>query len=107
MQIQGLTTPSASRAARGTCSRRGFPAPSRVPAFLNPTCPDFARRVRKLLKKPPEWHGHVRLVQIAVPSRGRIFAYRKFRQELELQVTHQRAIRDPLLDANQPSVSLA
>jgi len=41
----------------------------------------------RLLETHPEWHGHVRLVQVAVPSRGGVTAYRKFRQELEMLVT--------------------
>ena len=38
----------------------------------------------RLLATHPELRGHVRLVQLAVPSRGGIYAYRKFRKEVEL-----------------------
>lgn len=41
----------------------------------------------RLLQVHPEWRGHARLVQIAVPSRGGVAAYRKFRREVEHLVT--------------------
>lgn len=41
----------------------------------------------RLLIDHPEWQGHVRLVQVAVPTRGGVAAYRRFRKELELLVT--------------------
>ena len=40
----------------------------------------------RLLQEHPEWQGHVRLVQVAVPSRGRVGAYRRFRSEVEALV---------------------
>lgn len=40
----------------------------------------------RLLQTHPEWQGHVRLVQVAVPSRGRVGAYRRFRSEVEALV---------------------
>jgi trehalose 6-phosphate synthase/phosphatase len=41
----------------------------------------------RLLVDHPELHGHVRLLQLAVPSRGGVAAYRKFRREVELLVS--------------------
>jgi trehalose 6-phosphate synthase/phosphatase len=41
----------------------------------------------RLLERHPELHGHVRLLQLAVPSRGGVAAYRKFRREFELIVS--------------------
>jgi trehalose 6-phosphate synthase/phosphatase len=41
----------------------------------------------RLLNNHPELRGHVRLVQVAVPSRGGVSAYRRFRKEVELLVT--------------------
>lgn len=40
----------------------------------------------RLLMDHPEWREHVRLVQVAVPSRGRVGAYRRFRTEVEALV---------------------
>ena len=40
----------------------------------------------RLLLEHPEWQGHVRLVQVAVPSRGRVGAYKRFRSEVEALV---------------------
>jgi trehalose 6-phosphate synthase/phosphatase len=37
----------------------------------------------RLLTAHPEWRGRVRLVQVAVPSRGSVGAYRQFREEVE------------------------
>ncbi len=39
--------------------------------------------LEQLLQQHPEWHERVRLVQLAVPSRGRVGAYRRFRGEVE------------------------
>jgi trehalose 6-phosphate synthase/phosphatase len=36
----------------------------------------------------PEWREHVRLVQVAVPSRGNVSAYRTFRDEVDGMVGH-------------------
>jgi len=41
----------------------------------------------RLLLNHPELRGHVRLLQLAVPSRGGVAAYRKFRREVELLVS--------------------
>jgi trehalose 6-phosphate synthase/phosphatase len=41
----------------------------------------------RLLLDHPEWRGRVQLIQVAVPSRGRVAAYRRFRKELELLVS--------------------
>ena len=41
----------------------------------------------RLLVNHPELRGHVRLLQLAVPSRGGVSAYRKFRREVELLVS--------------------
>ena len=41
----------------------------------------------RLLQDHAELRGHVRLVQLAVPSRGGVAAYKKFRKELELMVS--------------------
>lgn len=38
--------------------------------------------IEALLDKHPEWHGRVRFVQVAVPSRDTVRAYRRFRQEV-------------------------
>jgi trehalose 6-phosphate synthase/phosphatase len=35
------------------------------------------------LERHPEWHGRVRLIQVAVPSRGNVEAYQQFRAEVE------------------------
>ena len=40
----------------------------------------------RLLIRHPEWRGRVRLVQIAVPSRGKIGAYRRLRTDVEALV---------------------
>lgn len=40
----------------------------------------------QLLLRHPEWRGRVRLVQIAVPSRGQVRAYRRFRTDVEALV---------------------
>jgi trehalose 6-phosphate synthase/phosphatase len=37
----------------------------------------------RFLTRHPEWHGRVRLIQLAVPSRGSVGAYRRFRREVE------------------------
>ncbi|HEY9226830.1 MAG TPA: trehalose-6-phosphate synthase, partial [Gemmatimonadaceae bacterium] len=37
----------------------------------------------RLLVQHPEWRERVQLVQVAVPSRGRVSEYRRFRQEVE------------------------
>lgn len=37
----------------------------------------------RLLRRHPEWRGRVRLIQVAVPSRERVGAYRQFKQEVE------------------------
>ncbi|HEY4219071.1 MAG TPA: trehalose-6-phosphate synthase [Gemmatimonadaceae bacterium] len=39
--------------------------------------------LERLLTVHPEWCGHVRLIQVAVPSRGRVGAYRRLRTEVE------------------------
>jgi trehalose 6-phosphate synthase/phosphatase len=39
--------------------------------------------VERLLTTHPEWREHIRFVQVAVPSRGRVAAYREFRTEVE------------------------
>jgi trehalose 6-phosphate synthase/phosphatase len=39
--------------------------------------------LERLLIDHPEWRERVRLVQVAVPSRGRVGAYRRFRGEVE------------------------
>jgi trehalose 6-phosphate synthase/phosphatase len=39
-----------------------------------------------LLARHPELHGRVRLVQVAVPSRGSVDAYREFRQQVDMLV---------------------
>ncbi len=36
-----------------------------------------------LLTRHPEWHGRVRLVQVAVPSRTRVHAYQRFRIQVD------------------------
>jgi trehalose 6-phosphate synthase/phosphatase len=49
----------------------------------------IARRlaaVERFLAEHPEWHGRARLVQVAVPSRGGVSAYRSFRREVEAAV---------------------
>ena len=35
------------------------------------------------LERHPEWHGRVRFIQVAVPSRGGVEAYQQFRAEVE------------------------
>jgi trehalose 6-phosphate synthase/phosphatase len=40
----------------------------------------------QLLIRHPEWRGRVRLVQVAVPSRGKIGAYRRLRTDVEALV---------------------
>jgi trehalose 6-phosphate synthase/phosphatase len=40
----------------------------------------------ELLSRWPEWQGAVRLIQVAVPSRGGVRAYRDFRQEIDTLV---------------------
>jgi trehalose 6-phosphate synthase/phosphatase len=40
----------------------------------------------QLLRTHPEWHGRVRLVQAAVPSRGGVGAYARFRTEVDALV---------------------
>lgn len=54
---------------------------------------DYSKGIRRrfvsferLLLQHPELRGHVRLVQVAVPSRGGVKAYRRFRQQVELLV---------------------
>jgi trehalose 6-phosphate synthase/phosphatase len=42
--------------------------------------------VERLLEEHPEWRQRIRLVQVAVPSRGDVDAYRRFRQEVEALV---------------------
>jgi trehalose 6-phosphate synthase/phosphatase len=37
----------------------------------------------RFLEQHPEWHGRVRLIQVAVPSRGNVEAYQLFRTEVE------------------------
>jgi trehalose 6-phosphate synthase/phosphatase len=39
--------------------------------------------VERLLTLHPEWREHIRFVQVAVPSRDRVAAYREFRSEVE------------------------
>jgi trehalose 6-phosphate synthase/phosphatase len=49
----------------------------------------IARRLlsfEQLLIQHPEWRERVRLVQVAVPSRGRVSEYRRFRREVEALV---------------------
>jgi trehalose 6-phosphate synthase/phosphatase len=43
---------------------------------------------QRLLERHPEWHGRVRLLQLAVPSRGGLRAYRRLRREIERLVSH-------------------
>lgn len=46
----------------------------------------IARRllaIERLLETRPEWRGHLRLVQVAVPSRSRVTAYRRLRHEVD------------------------
>jgi trehalose 6-phosphate synthase/phosphatase len=40
----------------------------------------------RLLVQHPEWRERVRLVQVAVPSRGQVSEYRRFRREVEAMV---------------------
>jgi trehalose 6-phosphate synthase/phosphatase len=50
----------------------------------------IARRLlsfEQLLIRHPEWRERVRLVQVAVPSRGRVNEYRRFRREVEALVS--------------------
>ena len=42
--------------------------------------------VERLLTAHPEWKEHVRLIQVAVPSRDNVGAYRRFRREVEAVV---------------------
>lgn len=42
----------------------------------------------QLLLSRPHWRGHVRLVQVAVPSRTAVRAYRRFRHEVDGLVGH-------------------
>ncbi|MEO6878385.1 MAG: trehalose-6-phosphate synthase, partial [Gemmatimonadaceae bacterium] len=42
--------------------------------------------VEQLFLKHPEWRGQVRLIQIAVPSRGKVGAYRQLRRDVEALV---------------------
>jgi trehalose 6-phosphate synthase/phosphatase len=42
--------------------------------------------LEQLLLRHPEWRESVRLVQVAVPSRGRVGAYRRFRRDVEALV---------------------
>lgn len=42
--------------------------------------------VEALLESRPEWHERVRLIQIAVPSRGGVQAYQRFRRQVEALV---------------------
>ena len=41
-----------------------------------------------LLARRPEWHGRVRLLQVAVPSRTGLRSYRRFREEVDALVGH-------------------
>ena len=41
---------------------------------------------QRLLERYPEWRGRARLVQVAVPSRGGVDAYRELRREVEALV---------------------
>lgn len=41
----------------------------------------------RLLADNPRWHARVRLVQVAVPSRQRVAAYRRYRREVEALVS--------------------
>ena len=41
----------------------------------------------RLLEAHPEWIGNVRLLQLAIPSRGGVAAYRSFREDVEVLVT--------------------
>jgi trehalose 6-phosphate synthase/phosphatase len=43
--------------------------------------------MERLLETHPEWRRNVRLVQVAVPSRGSVSAYRTFRREVEQLVS--------------------
>jgi trehalose 6-phosphate synthase/phosphatase len=43
--------------------------------------------IEHLLETHPEWRRNVRFVQVAIPSRGTVTAYRAFRRELEQRVT--------------------
>jgi trehalose 6-phosphate synthase/phosphatase len=43
---------------------------------------------QRLLLKHPEWREHVQLVQIAVPTRTRVRAYRRLRREVNALVGH-------------------
>ena len=40
----------------------------------------------RLLQLHPEWRGHVRLVQVSVPSRDEVGAYRRFKREVDALV---------------------
>jgi len=43
--------------------------------------------IERLLEVHPEWRRNVRFLQVAIPSRGSLTAYRKFRREVEQLVT--------------------
>ncbi|HUF49209.1 MAG TPA: bifunctional alpha,alpha-trehalose-phosphate synthase (UDP-forming)/trehalose-phosphatase [Longimicrobiales bacterium] len=43
---------------------------------------------QEMLRRRPEWHGQVRLLQIAVPSRTGVRSYRHFREEVDGLVGH-------------------
>ena len=42
--------------------------------------------LERLLELHPEWRGHVRLVQVSVPSRDEVGAYRRFKREVDALV---------------------
>ncbi len=42
--------------------------------------------IERLLQRHPEWHERVRLTQVAVPSRGGVDAYRRFRDQVNALV---------------------
>jgi trehalose 6-phosphate synthase/phosphatase len=42
---------------------------------------------QQLLRRYPEWQGHVKLIQLAVPSRTSLRAYRRLRDEVERLVS--------------------
>ena len=42
--------------------------------------------LERLLQLHPEWRGHVRLVQVSVPSRDEVGAYRRFKREVDALV---------------------
>ena len=43
--------------------------------------------IERLLEEHPEWRRNIRLLQVAVPSRGSVGAYRSFRREVEQLVS--------------------